>query len=192
MAAGLHVKWMVAYVETPKSASMSPSDRNRVVQTLRLAEQLGAESRELIGNSVSEEIIKCARQNNVSKIVVGKPAQARWKELLFGSVVDDIIRRSGIIDVYVITGEKNLHEPAQTFLAQQRTKPNSYIRALVVVALFTCVAKLMLPYFEPSNVVMAYMLGVVITATQYGRGPSVMASILSVAAFDFFFSCRRI
>ncbi|MBA3994585.1 MAG: two-component system sensor histidine kinase KdbD [Cyanobacteria bacterium DS2.3.42] len=187
MAAGLHVKWMVAYVETPKSASMSPGDRNRVVQTLRLAEQLGAESRELIGNSVSEEIVKCARQNNVSKIVVGKPAQARWKELLFGSVVDDIIRRSGIIDVYVITGEKNVHELAQTFLARQRTKPNSYVRALVVVALFTCVAKLMLPYFEPSNVVMAYMLGVVITATQYGRGPSVMASILSVAAFDFFF-----
>lgn len=187
MAAGLRVKWMVAYVETPKSASMSPTDRNRVVQTLRLAEQLGAESRELIGNSVSEEIVKCARQNNVSKIVVGKPAQSRWRDLLFGSVVDDIIRRSGIIDVYVITGEKHIQDPAHTFFARKRTLPSSYIRSLVVVALFTGLAKLMLPYFELSNVVMAYMLGVVITATQYGRGPSVMASILSVAAFDFFF-----
>ncbi len=187
MAAGLRVKWMVAYVETPKSASMSPADRNRVVQTLRLAEQLGAESRELIGNSVSEEIIKCARQNNVSKIVVGKPAQARWNELLFGSVVDDIIRRSGIIDVYVITGEKHSHEPVHTFSSRQRTRPNSYLKALLMVALFTGLAKVMLPYFELSNVVMVYMLGIVIIATQYGRGPSVMASILSVAAFDFFF-----
>ncbi len=187
MAAGLRVKWMVAYVETPKTASMSLSDRNRVVQTLRLAEQLGAESRELVGDSVTEEIIKCARQNNVSKIVVGKPAQARWKEILFGSVVDDLIRRSGVIDVYVITGEKHSHEPVQAYSSTQRTKPNSYFKALMVVAVCTGLAKLMLPYFELSNVVMTYMLGVVVAATQYGRGPSVMASILSVAAFDFFF-----
>ncbi len=186
MAARLRAKWMVAYVETPKAASMSATERNRVIQTLRLAKQLGGECRELTGNSVSEEIVKCARQNNVSKILVGKPAQTRWKEILYGSVVDDLIRRSGIIDVYVITGEKQVREPLQTYGTGRRTRTPAYLRALMVVALFTGVAKLMLPYFEPSNVVMAYMLGVVITATQYGRGPSVVASILSVAAFDFF------
>lgn len=187
MATGLRVKWMVVYVETPKSAYMSEADKNRVVQTLRLAEQLGAESRELTGTSVTEEIIKCARQNNVSKIVVGKPAQARWKEILYGSVVDDLIRRSGIIDVYVITGEKHTREPVETFTAQSRTKTSSYFKAVLVVSLFTGIAKLMLPYFEPSNVVMSYMLGIVIIATLYGRGPSILASLLSVAAFDFFF-----
>lgn len=187
MATGLRVKWMAVYVETPKSASMSKSDRNRVLQTLRLAEQLGAESRELIGNSVPEEIVKCARQNNVSKIVVGKPAQSRWKEILFGSVVDDLIRRSGVIDVYVITGEKHSPEAVETFTAKNRTKSSSYLKALLVVSLFTGIARLMLPYFESSNVVMSYMLGIVIIATQYGRGPSILASLLSVAAFDFFF-----
>lgn len=187
MAAGLRAKWIVAYVQTPHSAYMSEENKNRVIQTLRLAEQLGAETRELIGRSVGEEIVKCARQNNVSKIVIGKPAKSRFQELLRGSVVDEIIRNSGIIDVYVITGEKNSHESSIFRTSKRSTKLTGYGKALLTVAICTGLARLMLPYFEPSNVVMAYMLGVVITATQYGRGPSVVASILSVAAFDFFF-----
>lgn len=187
MAAGLRAKWLVAYVQTPHSTYMSEADRNRVIQTMRLAEQLGAETRELMGRSVSEEIVKCARQNNVSKIVVGKPAKPRWQEILRGSVVDELIRNSGIIDVYVITGEKNSDTSSNFRYSKRRTKFSHYMKALLTVAIFTGLARLMLPYFEPSNVVMAYMLGVVIIATYYGRGPSVMASILSVAAFDFFF-----
>jgi two-component system sensor histidine kinase KdpD len=187
MAAGLRAKWMVAYVQTPHSAYMSEADRSRVIQTMRLAEQLGAETRELMGRSVSEEIVKCARQNNVSKIVVGKPAKPRWQEIIRGSVVDELIRNSGIIDVYVITGEKNSDTSSNFHYSKKRTKFSHYMKALLTVALFTGLARLMLPFFESSNVVMAYMLGVVITATYYGRGPSVMASVLSVAAFDFFF-----
>lgn len=187
MASGLRAKWMAVYVRTPASAYMSEEDKSRIVQTMRLAEQLGAQTRELMGRSVSEEIVKCARQNNVSKIVIGKPAKPRWQEILRGSVVDDLIRNSGIIDVYVITGEKNTYDTVVNFSRKKRTRPIFYMKSLGVVTLATLLARLMLPYFESSNVVMVYMLGVVIVATQYGRGPSVLASILSVAAFDFFF-----
>ena len=58
--------------------------------------------------------------------------------------------------------------------------------ALFIVVACTCLANLMLPHFEPSNIIMAYLLGIVIVAVRYGRGPSVLASLLSVAAFDFF------
>jgi len=187
MAKALRAKWVAVYVRTPASAYMSEEDKSRVVQTMRLAEQLGAQTRELTGRSISEEIVKYARQSNVSKIVIGKPAKPRWQEILRGSVVDELIRSSGIIDVYVITGEKNSYEAVQYFSTKKRTKAVFYLKAFVVVLVSTVLARLMLPYFESSNVVMVYMLGIVIVATQYGRGPSVLASILSVAAFDFFF-----
>jgi two-component system sensor histidine kinase KdpD len=45
----------------------------------------------------------------------------------------------------------------------------------------------MFPHFEISNLVMVYLLGIVLLARRHGRGPSLLASILSVAAFDFFF-----
>ena len=45
----------------------------------------------------------------------------------------------------------------------------------------------MMSHFELSNLIMVYMLGVVVTAVRWGRGPSVLASVLAVAGFDFFF-----
>ena len=59
--------------------------------------------------------------------------------------------------------------------------------ATAVVALATGAAWLTLPFFELANLVMVYLLGIVVVATRYGQGPSLVASILSVAALDFFF-----
>lgn len=189
MADALRAKWTVIYVEGIRQQALTEDAKNRVVQTLRVAEQLGAQTIELSGNNVPEEIIRYATKYNVSKIIVGKPAQARYREILFGSVVDDIIRLSGAIDVYVITGdeskENGRHElPAST---KRPSRLSSYFWSAFVVLVCSGFASLMRPYFELSNVVMIYLLGIVIVAAQLGRGPSILASILSVAAFDFFY-----
>ncbi len=63
----------------------------------------------------------------------------------------------------------------------------AYAQAMGVVALTTAVAWLMFPYFEFANLIMVYLLGVVLVAARSGRGPSILASVLSVASFDFFF-----
>lgn len=186
MAEALRAKWTVLFVQGSRESAYSKNEKVSLTQTLRLAEQLGAETLELSGNNVPEEIIKCAQQSNVSKIIIGKPARHRWAEILFGSVVDSVIRLSGPIDVYVITGDENTSLPSRVREFNTTSAYSAYLRTIVVVAVCTCVAKLMLPYFEPSNIVMAYLLGVVIVATRYGRGPSILASVLSVAAFDFF------
>ena len=45
----------------------------------------------------------------------------------------------------------------------------------------------MFPHVGLSNLIMVYLLGVVVVATRAGRGPTALASVLSVAVFDFFF-----
>jgi two-component system sensor histidine kinase KdpD len=186
MAEALRAKWTVLYVEGQSTAPLSPEDKSRVTQTLRLAEQLGADTLELSGSNVPEQIIKYANQYNASKIIIGKPARARWKEILFGSVVDDVIRQSGAIDVYVITGDEGGALPSGLGNLRSTSKRSAYVGAIFIVVVCTCLARLMLPIFEPSNVVMVYLLGVVLVASRYGRGPSIVASVLSVATFDFF------
>jgi two-component system sensor histidine kinase KdpD len=187
MAAGLRAEWVVVSVETPAMAQLSDADRDRVVQTLRLAEQLGAETATLSGHDVAAEVLTYAHRRNVTRIVLGKPARPRWREALFGSVVNELVRRSGDIDVYVITGER---EGPQAPATERPTPPvdwPGYAKAAGVVALCTAVAALMVPRFAPANLIMVYLLGVVLAASRLGRGPSIMASVLSVAAFDFFF-----
>jgi two-component system, OmpR family, sensor histidine kinase KdpD len=188
MAAGLHAEWIAVTVETPKTARLGEADRDRIVQTLRLAEQLGAETHTLSGQNVSEVILDYAHTRNVSKIVVGKPARPRWREILFGSTVDELVRRSGEIDVYVITGDQDVAEqPARPLTIERTSDWSQYAKGLLAVAVCTALAWLMFPSFALANLIMVYLLGVVVVAARCGRGPSILAAILSVAAFDFFF-----
>jgi len=187
MATGLHAKWIAVYVQTPRHLRMPQADRDRVNQTLRLAELLGAETVVLSGANVVQELLSYARTRIVTKIIVGKPVRARWKEWVFGSVVAELVQQSGETDIYVITGEAGESRPLATQAVKRSSEWSSYGLGVVGVGLSTGVAWLMFPYFGLANLIMVYLMGVVLVATRYGRGPSVLASVLSVAAFDFFF-----
>ena len=187
LAAQLEAPWVVAYVETPTHRSLRPEDRARVLETLRLAESLGAETVTLTGARMSDELLAYARSRNVSKIVIGKPTRGFWRRIFLGSIVDTLVRGSGEIDIYVISGDGR---PAPT--PRRRVRPPAggplpYVAALGTVLTSTALAWLMFPRFELANIIMVYLLGVVIVSLRFGRVASALASVLSVAAFDFFF-----
>jgi two-component system sensor histidine kinase KdpD len=187
LATRLGAEWVVAYVETPAHARLSERDRARVAETLHLAERLGADTATLTGTRMSDEILAYARARNVSQILIGKPARPLWKRVLLGSIVDALVRGSGDIDISIVSGER---ESDTLTLPRLRPRPTDWIAhglAVAAVLVSTGVAWVMFPHFELSNIIMTYLLGVVAVAARTGRGPAALASILSVAAFDFFF-----
>jgi two-component system sensor histidine kinase KdpD len=187
MAARLRAEWLAVYVETPAALRLPEADRDRVVNTLRLAEQLGAETVTLSGQSVSEELLSYARTRNACKIVVGKPLRPRWKDLVFGSVVDELVRNTDDIDVYVISGEYDDSRPPSVRAPVQTSDGTAYAWSILVVMLCTALDWFLMPGFEKANLVMVYLLGVVVVAMRCGRFAAFLASVLSVAAFDMFF-----
>ncbi|NJO81728.1 MAG: sensor histidine kinase KdpD [Blastochloris sp.] len=188
MAARLRAPWIVVYVETPAQLRLPESARDAVVQNLRLAESLGAETVTLSGDRASTVLLDYARQRNVSKIVVGKPENPRWREMLFGSVVDEVVRGSGQIDVYVISGDFGDTEPQGSATFAWTSPRSAYLWAALVAAGCTGLAALAYPYFSVSDLAMIYLPGVVLVANRFGRGPSILASILSVSGLNFFFT----
>ena len=102
-------------------------------------------------------------------------------------MIDQILRESGSIDIYVISEEKI--EPVRLSAASyiMKRKWGRYLGSLVLVALVTVFNALFLRDLEPTNLVMFYLAAVVISAVYLGRGPSILASMLSVLVFDFFF-----
>ncbi len=187
MATGLHAKWIAVYVQTSKHLRLPEAERSAGIETLRIAERMGAESVTLTGDDVSRQLLNYARNRNVSKIIVGKPLRSRWKEWIFGSVVDDLVRRSGDMDIYVITGEGGPGRPMIKPLLQRTSARRYYGYASAVVLACTGISWVMSSYFGQANLIMVYLFGVAVVATRWGRGPSSLASLLSVAAFDFFF-----
>jgi two-component system sensor histidine kinase KdpD len=188
MAAGLRAEWIAVNVEAPSRIRASENDKRLLAEHMRMAESLGAETITLTGNQISEEILNFARSKTVSKIIVGKPTHPRWKDKIFGSYLDEIIRGSGDIDVYVIIGETE--EPEQSKKKRSKKiwiKREEWIWSIGAIVIATGVAKLMFTFFGLINLVMVYLLAVVVVAVKTSRIPSLLSTFLSVAAFDFFF-----
>jgi two-component system sensor histidine kinase KdpD len=187
MASAMHAQWLAVYVETPSLARLPQSARDAILNTLKLAEQLGAETANLSGESVATALLDFARQRNVSRIIVGKPTRNGWLARFKHSLVDELIDRSGTVDVYVITGEAGAESPTPPRTPMRNSRWPAYLKALAVVAVATLVCSQINDLFERTNVVMVYLLGTVIVAARFGRGPSALAAVLSVALFDFLF-----
>ncbi len=199
MAAGLHADLIAVYVQTPRTADLSAVDRDRLTQNMRLAESLGATTATLAGENAARELIGFARARNVGKIVVGKSERPRWKEVLFGSFIDNLIRESGDIDVYVVRGDDAAaasgDQPAE---GGEGPRPRPYfwalfvhVLALLLVVAVTALGATVFSGLELANIAMVYLAAVVVSAIWLGRGPAILCAAAGVAAFDFFFVSPR-
>ena len=119
LADRLHAPFTAISIETRRSLQLSDEERDRLADTLRLAEALGGEALTLpaVGRRIADDIIGFAQANNVTQIIIGKSTRSWWFELRRGSVVHDLVRRAGNISVNVIAGEELAAEPAPSATA---------------------------------------------------------------------------
>src|SRR4030095_1029272 len=115
--------------------------------------------------------------------------RSRWFELLRGSVVHDLVRRSGNISVHVIAGDK---QPAgktevQTAAGGDPFNPRPYLMSLLMVAIGLLIALLIQPWFGIENVDLVLLTAVVGVAGRYGLWPSLLATIAASLSYNFFF-----
>ena len=186
IAAGLRAPWTAVWVERSSAAPLSAADQARLDTNLRLAESLGATAVRLVGARPSHVLLDYARRHNVTRIVIGKPTHAPWRDLLRGSLLDEVVRGSGEIEVHVTSGD----EVREAVEASPRVVPAPWIAWLAAAALVgvtTAIASAGRAILELPDIAMLYLLAIMAVALRYGRGPSTLASALSVAAYDFFF-----
>src|SRR5439155_8251112 len=158
-----------------------PAGRQRIARHLRLAEQLGAETHTLVGDKVADTLLDLARSRNVTKIVVGKTAIPWWKRIFKRTVVDDLLEKSGDIDVYVIRGEAETLPLPQTQVAPPRIPWSNYLATVAVVVLCGLLGWVSRANeLDKANIVMIFLLGVVYVAARYGRGPAIFCAAVSV------------
>jgi len=149
---------------------------------------MGAQVATLTSTSVAEALIDYAVKNNVTKIVVGKPAKPRWREFLRQPLVDQIIRLSGSIDVHVVSiAQEQKSAPKEATRSLVPVPWQGYLKSLVLVLATSLACEPAHRYLAPTNLVMVYLLAVVLASTMLGRKPAILTAFLSVMAFDFFF-----
>ncbi|MBI3818152.1 MAG: sensor histidine kinase KdpD [Planctomycetes bacterium] len=200
LAISLRADLIALYVEDPLRMQKPAAEREEVLSSLRLAEQLGAET-VILNNSgpgpgaLADRIIQYAKSRNVNKVVVGRSRKSPWRERLFGSTPLRILQQCSDLDIFIIQdadglpgGEQAPGGGGRVPFARPTSPPRHYGFVVVVTAVITALAALMdKGHFSSANIAMIYLLGVLVISVATGRGPSIFATILSVAAFDFFF-----
>src|SRR6201996_801007 len=195
LADRLHAPWTALSIETRRSLRLSDEDRDRLADTLRLAESLGGEAMTIpaIGRRIADDVIGFAQTNNVTQIIIGKSMRSWWFELTRGSVVHDLVRRAGNISVNVIAGEELAADPVpkktvRTAERREPFQPRPYLMALLIVAVGLVAAAFVQPLFGGiENVDLVFLTAVVAVAVRYGLWPSILASIASSLCYNFFF-----
>lgn len=190
MAKGLRCPWVAAYVERagPAGLSLGDADKARLEAHLRLAESLGATVARLSGTSVADALLSFARKQNVTRIVLGKPTHSRLFDRVRGSMLDEVVRGSGAIDVHVIRGDEGAREPDRVDPeAREVASIQGYSAAVAAVVAALLVAAGVRSITAAPDVEMLFLLAVMVCGVWLGRGPSLLAAALSVASYDFFF-----
>ena len=183
----LEAEWLAIYVESPRL--LSDEDKVRLAHNLELARQLGGEVISTTGSNVIESLMRVARQRNVTQIVIGKPAHTPLQDLLRGgSYVNRLVRASGDVDVYVVTGDAN--ESSQQ-VRLPRPQPHSvwheYMVGTLIIAVVTAINLVTLPFIGYQAVGMTDLLAVLLIAAYIGRGPALVAAALSAVTWDILF-----
>jgi two-component system, OmpR family, sensor histidine kinase KdpD len=188
MAERRHADWIAVFVETAAFHRLPEAERGRVARVLRLAEQLGGEAVSIPGERVGEELVRYAERRNATELILGKPLRSRWQDLWHGSPVNAVIRRSGNIDVRIISAE--LDQRAKRPREGLRRRPvrlNRYLSGLATVAVAGMIAKALQLWLALPDPALVFLTGVLFTAVAGGLGPSIMAAVVSLLVYDFFF-----
>src|SRR5262245_41106847 len=194
LADRLHGPWTALYVESRRSLQLNEVERDRIADTLRLAEALGGEAVTIpsADSRIADDVIGYAQSYNVTHIVIGKSTRSRWFEILHGSVVHDLVRRSGNISVHVITGDALAGEPIpkKSVRAAERSPsfdPRPYLVALLAVAIALGLGITIRPWLGVENVDLVLLTAVVGVGVRYGLRPSLFAGVVASLCYNFFF-----
>lgn len=183
----LRAPWIAAHVETPQSLNMNEADRNRLINNLKLAEQLGAETVTLSGIDVVQETLTYAHTRNITKIVLGKTDRKSNHLFHRQSLVDRLLEYSGSVDVFLVRGSDESarieHTPATI---HQNLKGWGATTTALTVSTVICLIFDWIGLTE-ANLVMTYLLAVVYVGTRCGAVQSSIAAALSVLLFDVLF-----
>jgi len=190
MATALKAPWTALYVENMRHYRLNPRGRRNIESIFRMVERIGGDTVTVQGKNAADTIINYARENKVTKIIVGKPIRSQFKTFFWGSLADKIIQKSGIIDVYIVTEDRLNQKNEEKTLKKPLLDDfniGSYIWAIVVVALCTALGLASRGVLTEIDQALIYLTGIVIVAAEFGRGPSLFYSVLCVFAFGYFF-----
>ncbi len=189
LASGLNAPWTVVSLERADREPAGLAATARIDALFKLAEGLGAETRRITATDFVTELLKLARREHATQIVIGVQARSRWASWMRASLADEVAARGAGLSVHLVTGDRET--PPVPIRQPRRFKPRETLRSLAI-ALASVIAATALALgidqvIHLPNVSLVFLMAVVFSAIRAGYVAAFVASILSGLAYNFFF-----
>jgi two-component system, OmpR family, sensor histidine kinase KdpD len=188
LASDLDAEWHAVYVESMQSSKRDRRSMDQLNRNIRLAEELGALITTLSSNNIADEMLAFAKTKNVSLIIAGLSRRSRLEEIFKGSVINELSRKSGPINVLVVGEEKAGDEGEARGKEYRRIDLRRYIYSFAAIAATTALGWFLIRLrMDPLNAGMMLLLPAIGSGILWGNRAGLFASLVAVGAFDFFF-----
>ncbi len=189
LASGLNAPWIVVSIELADREVETPERLQRIETLFRLAEQLGAETRRIIGSDFVDEILKLARREHATQIVIGTRKRSRWQRLITRTLPDALAGRASGLGIHIVTPDGTPADRTRSSLRLPRTTAlrQSALWALGFVAITTALGKGIDLFVELPNISLLFLLAVLGASLVGGYASAFLAALLSALAYNFFF-----
>ena len=154
---------------------------------MKLAQTLGGETQTLTGNDLPEEVLRFAKFENVTQIVIGRSQGRFLSELLHRSLPIELARRAQDIAIHLVTRQSEAAPPPLRRRAGSALAPLPFVYATLAIVAAVAIGKLLTALTPIPNLSMLFLVAVVLMAVNFGIWPAIYASVLSFLTFNFFF-----
>ncbi len=184
MAFTQDASWVAVHVES--SATLGAVAKDLLAKNIKLARELGAEIVTTADENVGDALIRVARQENCTQILIGKPRQGTFQKS--ARLLQELINKSGDLDVHVIGGEgESSPERRGPRLLEFHSGVGQYVAAAAIALL---VAGACFPFtniIEYQSVALILLFTVALLPLRFGMGPVLLSAGLSALVWDFLF-----
>jgi two-component system, OmpR family, sensor histidine kinase KdpD len=188
LATSLNAAWTAVYIEGVGQEGDAKNEV-QVAKTFGLAERLGGDTMRLQGADYPAEILRLARRENVTQIVLGRSGAGLWRRLIGRSLPDELMRRAGAIEIHIVPREEHEHPARPRF--RLNFNPEGFgvefAAALASVACAVGIGELLTALLPLPNLSMIFLTAVLFSGGLFGTRAAVIASFASFAAYNFFF-----
>jgi two-component system sensor histidine kinase KdpD len=173
--------WIVLSVGTQNEQNLTDQEREWIEGAMETARELGGRIIRYRGGDVASEILRYARQHNVTMIMLGKP---RGLDIFFSPVYRIMVQSKGV-DLFLFEPKKPINIPIRRRLPQLLSV--DFAVSTVLIGLVTISNYLLRGLINPSNLLIIQLLPVLVTALFLRRGTAIATAIVSIVIFDLMF-----
>jgi two-component system sensor histidine kinase KdpD len=181
LASQIDAECIAFHVETERDKMLSKREKDCLEKALELARKLGAQVTWIKGSDVTQEIVNYAQNNNVTKIVIGKPRRFG----ILPSIPRKLLMKTPNIDIYLLDAKAEPKPLPKKHILH--SPPANYVISFLAVCVMSLIAFFLRGVLSQVNLLFLLFLPLILSALYLGRGPSIFGALVAILIFDYLF-----